>query len=208
LWNLWINRPPVWCKIKQLLALCPKYYIWWASQAVDKHLKFKLLNINLLLDVDCKRIIYVKIRVYDPRVQRRPVIDFNWLEVPIHALAICHRQNHILAGNNQGELALFDLRATSVSGEKHPRLIQKFRGFAGAIRCIDAHSSKPHFISCGIDRFSIVHDLDTKEIIKKIYCKTQLTCCLLRSENSLTLDKEKNVSIHRKRRKISATDDD
>ncbi|KAI1717633.1 WD repeat-containing protein 74 [Ditylenchus destructor] len=118
------------------------------------------------------------VRVYDPRVQRRPIRDFEWLDEPIQALSNCCRDNFVLVGNSRGELGLIDLR-TKIS------LAQKYRGFTGSLRCIDAHPSEPLFASCGIDRFVVVHDLNTRKILKKVYCKAQLNAVLISRNNSL-----------------------
>ena len=55
------------------------------------------------------------------------------------------------------------------------RLISKYRGFAGSVRAIVAHPSEPHFISCGIDRHAIVHNIDSREIVKKVSIVTGYT---------------------------------
>jgi hypothetical protein len=61
-------------------------------------------------------------------------------------------------------------KITESLGKREGRLVQKYRGFAGSIRCIDAHPTESHFISCGIDRFAIVHDLNRKkEVVKKVH---------------------------------------
>uniref|UniRef100_A0A915NYA0 WD_REPEATS_REGION domain-containing protein n=1 Tax=Meloidogyne floridensis TaxID=298350 RepID=A0A915NYA0_9BILA len=102
-----------------------------------------------------------QIRLYDIRVQRRPVLQETWLEEPINALSTCCRENHLLAGNSRGELGLFDFRLSSTS-----RLKSKYKGFSGSIKSIDASDNHPQFISCGVDRFVILHNLDTKQIFK------------------------------------------
>ncbi|KAH7730848.1 NOP seven associated protein 1 [Aphelenchoides avenae] len=121
-----------------------------------------------------------QIRLYDPRAQRRPVKELEWLEEPINALSTCHRPEHVLAGNTRGELGIFDLRG-KIS------LASKYRGFAGAIRSIDAHPSAPYAASCGADRFVLVHNLSepSHKPMKKIYCKVQLNSILMRNDNSL-----------------------
>jgi len=58
---------------------------------------------------------YFKIRLYDVRVQRRPVLQETWLEEPINALSTCCREHHLLAGNSRGELGLFDFRSSTTS---------------------------------------------------------------------------------------------
>uniref|UniRef100_A0A915CS07 tRNA:m(4)X modification enzyme TRM13 n=1 Tax=Ditylenchus dipsaci TaxID=166011 RepID=A0A915CS07_9BILA len=119
-----------------------------------------------------------QIRLYDPRAQRKPVKEFEWLDEPIQALSTCCREDFVLVGNNRGELGLFDLR-TKIS------LASKYKGFAGAIRSIDAHPTEPIFASCGIDRFVVLHDLNTRRVLKKIYCKVQLNSILLSRNMSL-----------------------
>ncbi|CAD5224970.1 unnamed protein product [Bursaphelenchus xylophilus] len=120
-----------------------------------------------------------QIRLFDPKRQRKPVISLDWHENPIRAISTCHREEHVIAGNNCGELALFDLR-----GKIRP--VHKFRGGSGAIRCIDAHPTEKLVASVGIDRFLLVHDVDTKRTLHKIYLKTQLSSVLFSKVNSLT----------------------
>ncbi|KIH66307.1 hypothetical protein ANCDUO_03365, partial [Ancylostoma duodenale] len=62
----------------------------------------------------------------------------------------------------------------------HP--VCKYKGQAGAIRSIDAHPTAPYVATCGIDRFARVHDIDTKKLAHKVYCKTRLNRVLIRSE--------------------------
>ncbi|VDM82333.1 unnamed protein product, partial [Strongylus vulgaris] len=114
-------------------------------------------------------------RLYDPRAQRRPVKKISFMDVPITAISRCYKDNHILAANSIGEMGLFDLRS-----KVHP--VCKYKGQAGAIRSIDAHPTAPYVATCGIDRFVRVHDIDTKKLAHKIYCKTRLNRVLIRSE--------------------------
>lgn len=116
-----------------------------------------------------------ELRVYDPRAQRRPLKLIPFMDVPITAVSRCYRDNHVLAANSIGEMGLFDLRS-----KVHP--VCKYKGQAGAIRSIDAHPTAPYVASCGIDRFVRVHDIDTRKLAHKIYCKTRLNRVLMRSE--------------------------
>lgn len=64
--------------------------------------------------------------------------------------------------------------------------MHKYRGFAGAIRSIDAHLHEPYVVGGGIDRFICVHNVDTKVCVKKVrvlsaiacfeYCRLQIYC--------------------------------
>uniref|UniRef100_A0A914KVD8 Uncharacterized protein n=1 Tax=Meloidogyne incognita TaxID=6306 RepID=A0A914KVD8_MELIC len=137
-----------------------------------------------------------QIRLYDVRVQRRPVLQETWSEEPINALSTCCREHHLLAGNSRGELGLFDFRSSTTS-----RLKSKYKGFSGSIKSIDASDNHPKFISCGVDRFVILHNLDTKQIFKKIYAKVQLNCCLLKEDSNLIITTPSNKQS--KKRKIN-----
>lgn len=122
---------------------------------------------------------FVQIFVYDPRVQRRPVSELVWLDEPFASMSTCAKAQHVIAGNTRGEMALFDLRNKGFVFKlsftfiynsffsAHP--VHKFKGFAGSIRSIDAHSTGSYVASCGIDRFVRIHDVNTKKLIKKVY---------------------------------------
>uniref|UniRef100_A0A183FJL5 WD_REPEATS_REGION domain-containing protein n=1 Tax=Heligmosomoides polygyrus TaxID=6339 RepID=A0A183FJL5_HELPZ len=116
-----------------------------------------------------------ELRLYDPRAQRRPVKKIPFMDVPITAVSRCYRDKHVLAANSIGEMGLFDLRS-----KIHP--VCKYKGQAGAIRSIDAHPTAPYVATCGIDRFVRVHDIDTKKLSHKVYCKTRLNRVLLRAD--------------------------
>ncbi|XP_060066310.1 WD repeat-containing protein 74-like [Ylistrum balloti] len=112
-----------------------------------------------------------QIRVYDPKAQRRPVLDFPYDEYPITALSTWGNQdNKVIVGNTHGQMALIDLRKGA--------MVQQYKGFAGGIRCIQCHESQPLVASCGLDRFLRVHDLETRELLHKVYLKSKLNCLL------------------------------
>lgn len=60
----------------------------------------------------------------------------------------------------------------------------KLRGFAGAIRSIDAHPTTPFIVSVGIDRYVRLHHIQKKKLIKKIYAKVHLNSVLFKKENN------------------------
>ncbi|XP_069110786.1 WD repeat-containing protein 74-like [Argopecten irradians] len=112
-----------------------------------------------------------QIRVYDPKAQRRPVQDFTYDEYPITALSTWgSRDNQVIVGNTQGLMGLIDLRKGA--------MVQQYKGFAGGIRCIQCHESLPLAASCGLDRFLRVHDLETRELLHKVYLKSKLNYLL------------------------------
>ncbi|CAB03312.1 WD repeat-containing protein 74 [Caenorhabditis elegans] len=124
-----------------------------------------------------------EMRLYDPRAQRRPVKKIPFMENPIMCTSLTYKTNQILAANSIGEMGLFDLRS-----KVHPMC--KFKGQAGSIRSITAHPTLPLAASVGIDRFLRVHDLQSRKLIHKIYCKTRLNRVLLRDNLSILNDKK------------------
>ncbi|CAG9532076.1 unnamed protein product [Cercopithifilaria johnstoni] len=119
-----------------------------------------------------------QIRLYDPRTQRRPVKEMKWAEEPLTAMSLCRNEMQIVAGNTRGDIGLFDLR-----NKMH--LVCKYKGCAGCISGIDAHQSAEYIASCSLDRFVRLHELNSKKLIKKIYCKARLNRILLRDKLSI-----------------------
>ncbi|XP_033762511.1 WD repeat-containing protein 74-like [Pecten maximus] len=137
-----------------------------------------------------------QIRVYDPKAQRRPVLDFTYDEYPITALSTWGSQdNQVLVGNTQGQMALIDLRKRA--------MVQQYKGFAGGIRCIQCHESLPLVASCGLDRYLRVHDLETRELLHKVYLKSKLNCLLFgrkweSEEKTETKNRGKQINVIKK----------
>lgn len=119
-----------------------------------------------------------EIRYYDPRAQKKPVKRMEWLDEPITALTVSQTSDWtVIAGNTKGDMAQFDLRKMLPNA--------KFKGQAGSVRCIQSHSSAPLIASCGIDRFVRVHDVNTRKLVHKVYCKARLNTLLLKDELSI-----------------------
>lgn len=126
-----------------------------------------------------------QVRIYDPNVQRRPVLDMTFDEYPITAMSSCS-DFQVVVGNTQGSMALLDIRKG--------KLVHRFKGFAGGIRSIQCHSSLPVVASCGLDRYFRVHDINTKELLHKMYLKSRLNC-LLMSKRDWSKDTSDNEEI-------------
>uniref|UniRef100_A0A0R3RXX9 WD_REPEATS_REGION domain-containing protein n=1 Tax=Elaeophora elaphi TaxID=1147741 RepID=A0A0R3RXX9_9BILA len=118
------------------------------------------------------------IRLYDPRTQRRPVKEMKWAEEPLTAMSLCRNEMQIVAGNTRGDIGLFDLR-----NKMH--MICKYKGCAGCISGIDAHQSAEYIASCSLDRFVRLYELNSKKLVKKVYCKARLNRILLRDKLSI-----------------------
>ncbi|XP_074661055.1 WD repeat-containing protein 74-like isoform X2 [Tubulanus polymorphus] len=117
-----------------------------------------------------------QVRVYDPSTpRRRPVIDMQYDEYPLTAMSLTSNSNQIVVGNTQGSMALLDIR--------QGKMVHKFKGFAGGIRCIKCHPTLPYIASCGLDRFLRIHEMNSKKLIRKIYLKSRLNSMVMKSDN-------------------------
>ncbi|KAL4222572.1 WD repeat-containing protein 74 [Mactra antiquata] len=120
-----------------------------------------------------------QVRVYDPSVQRRPVLDMTFDEYPITAMSL-YNDNQVIVGNTQGSMALLDIRKG--------QCVHRFKGFAGSIRSIQCHQSLPIVASCGLDRFFRLHDINSKQLLHKVYLKSRLNCLLMSKKEMILKD--------------------
>ncbi|XP_070577591.1 WD repeat-containing protein 74-like [Ptychodera flava] len=122
------------------------------------------------------------VRLYDPSTpQRRPVLSVEFDEYPLMALSLVPGANSVIVGNSQGRMGKIDLRKG---------LVQKaFKGFAGSIRSIQCHQTKPLVASCGLDRHLRIHNVHSGELKHKVYLKSRLNCLLFSSQDPPTPEK-------------------
>uniref|UniRef100_A0A8R1TVN8 WD_REPEATS_REGION domain-containing protein n=1 Tax=Onchocerca volvulus TaxID=6282 RepID=A0A8R1TVN8_ONCVO len=143
-----------------------------------------------------------QIRLYDPRTQRRPVKEMEWAEEPLTAMSLCRNEMQIVAGNTRGDIGLFDLR-------NKIHMVCKYKGCAGSVSGIDAHQSAEYIASCSLDRFVRLHELNSKKLVKKIYCKARLNRILLRDRLSFLNNEDeskKKVENHDDETKMEESD--
>ncbi|XP_043975738.1 WD repeat-containing protein 74 [Gambusia affinis] len=117
---------------------------------------------------------YHQVHVFDPATpQRRPVLEAEFGEYPLTALALPPAGGAVVVGNTQGDVAVLDLRKGLVRG--------RLKGAAGGVRALQCHASQPLVASCGLDRFLRVHSLEDRRPLHRVYLKSRLTCLLLAS---------------------------
>lgn len=115
-----------------------------------------------------------QVHVFDPATpQRRPVLEAEFGEYPLTALALPPAGGAVVVGNTQGDVAVLDLRKGLVRG--------RLKGAAGGVRALQCHASQPLVASCGLDRFLRVHSLEDRRPLHRVYLKSRLTCLLLAS---------------------------
>ena len=47
-------------------------------------------------------------------------------------------------------------------------MVQRYKGFAGSVRCVQCHPSSNVVAACGLDRFVRIYDLDSKTLHHKV----------------------------------------
>lgn len=118
---------------------------------------------------------YGHVRVYDPSTaQRRPVLNMDIPEQSLTALAVAHRDHHVVVGSTKGKMMLIDLRGKG-------SVVQHYKGAVGSMKSIACHKTEPYIVSVGFDRHILVHDLNSRAVLQKMYLKCLLNCILLRS---------------------------
>ncbi|XP_074097086.1 WD repeat domain 74 lethal (2) k09848 isoform X2 [Cotesia typhae] len=121
----------------------------------------------------CSRYGYV--RLYDPLVQKRPVINIDIKDQALTTLAIAPKENHIVVGSGNGIMNLVDLR-------KPGKVLNTYKGFVGGITAISCPKNNPYIVSVGLDRYLRIHNINTKELLQKVYLTSRLSSMVLRSE--------------------------
>ncbi|XP_069677228.1 WD repeat-containing protein 74 [Periplaneta americana] len=118
---------------------------------------------------------YGHVRLYDPSTpQKRPVISMDIPEQALTALAVTSRDHHVVVGSGKGKMMLVDLR-------KKGSVVQHYKGAVGAIKSIACHKTEPYLVSVGLDRNLLIHNLNSKDLIRKMYLKARLNSVLLHS---------------------------
>lgn len=81
-------------------------------------------------------------------------------------------------------MELIDLRmAQNKTGQC--TTLKKYKSFAGTIKSIEINESsaftstpRTYIATCGLDRFMRIHDLETSQLVSKVYVKSRLNCLL------------------------------
>lgn len=112
------------------------------------------------------------VRLYDTRVQRRPIVSVTHGETSITALDIVPSSKAVIVGNAHGTMSRLDLR-------KSLACTGGFKGAGGSIT--DIKCSDQHVTSGGLDRYFRLHHIENQKLLKKMYVKLQASCILLSS---------------------------
>lgn len=131
---------------------------------------------------------YGHVHLYDPNAQRRPVINLTIQGEALTCLSVTPKNKHIIVGSGKGRMNLIDLRKPSA-------ILNTYKGFAGGVTGIACSTNNPFVASVSLDRYLRIHHIDTKELLKKIYLTSRLTCLVMRSDFSMEtgIEPAKNI---------------
>ncbi|XP_076231030.1 WD repeat domain 74 lethal (2) k09848 [Calliopsis andreniformis] len=128
---------------------------------------------------------YGHIRLYDPKAQRRPVVNVEEKNEAWTTLSLTPKEKQIIVGSGKGKMNLVDLRNPG-------RILNTYKGFEGGVTGIACSTIEPYVVSVSLDRHLRIHHIDTKILLKKVYLTSRISCVLLRSGFSLVADSEMN----------------
>ncbi|XP_046829005.1 WD repeat-containing protein 74 [Vespa crabro] len=118
------------------------------------------------------------VRLYDTNVQRRPMINIEIKDEPLTAVTVPCKEMQVMVGSGKGMMKLIDLR-------KPGKILHTYKGLVGSITGLASSKMGPYVVSTSLDRHLRVHNINTKEMIKKVYLTSKLTCLILRSTFSI-----------------------
>jgi len=129
---------------------------------------------------------FSQLRVYDTRAQRRPVKDAKFGSAAglhenssstssLHMNRVISVSDHTVVVADAGGMVYgVDIRTM--------KEVSRYKLFAGSVRSIVKHPTLPYIASVGLDRHLLVHNIDTKQLLSKVYLKQRLSCVLFSAE--------------------------
>ena len=64
-------------------------------------------------------------------------------------------------GSTKGKMMLIDLRGKG-------SVVQHYKGAVGSLKSIACHKTEPYIVSVGYDRHLLVHDLNSRALLKQV----------------------------------------
>ncbi|KAJ3080003.1 WD repeat-containing protein 74 [Quaeritorhiza haematococci] len=116
---------------------------WKAKNVKNNFLDLRqpvwVTDLQFLSKTDATKVIigtgYHQIRLYDTKAARRPVVNVEYGEYPVRAVAVCPNEREVIFSDTVGNMSILDLRMSKVSAT--------FKGLAGCITSIYPFETKP-----------------------------------------------------------------
>ncbi|KAJ8325790.1 Ribosome biogenesis protein nsa1 (NOP7-associated protein 1) [Batrachochytrium dendrobatidis] len=113
-----------------------------------------------------------QVRIYDTKLQRRPILDVNVGEHPIKNIAIGSDELDIICADTTGQMTVIHGKSGVVSG--------KFLGIAGAVTQVVCCVDNDTVVTIGIDRkLRLFERSGKRRITKEVYLKQRLTAMVV-----------------------------
>ncbi|CAK1555998.1 unnamed protein product [Leptosia nina] len=143
------------------------------------------------------------IRLYDTRVQRRPVSSIDTPGLAATCITNGFEERQVFVGFGRGQLHQVDFRKS--------RLDKGYKGAAGAITSVALCERDRLVVSASLDRHLRVHERESKNCIYKQYLTSKLTGVLVQTATSTPLKKaESEIKVEEEEEvtvKVDETDD-
>ncbi|KAG5899141.1 hypothetical protein JTB14_027334 [Gonioctena quinquepunctata] len=110
--------------------------------------------------------------LYDDRAQRRPIMKFLEKKASYTCITSAHRERQCLVGTTRGYMQLLDLKTA--------KCLKTFTTFTGSVTSIVCDPLEPYVATTSLDRHLRIHNLETKELVHKVYMKQSLTRLLMK----------------------------
>ena len=155
---------------------------------------------------------YKQVRVYDVRVQNRPVATLEHVgdgqggsRDMLGLTTLCalgpakgggEEPTEVVVGDKAGQCVPIDLRTMKVVG--------RFAGPAGSVRGLSTHPTLPYMACVGLDRTARVYNTSTRKSVMTSYLKQRLTAVLFDPEGVVTVKSKEEEDEDAKRAKARA----
>ncbi|XP_066245428.1 WD repeat-containing protein 74 [Euwallacea similis] len=107
------------------------------------------------------------ILLYDDRAQRKPVVKFEEPKASYTTIKSAFRDTQVMTGTTKGYMQWVDL--------KQPKILKTYTNFTGGVTDIVCDPLEPYVASISFDRHLRVNNMETKQLISKVYMKQNLS---------------------------------
>ncbi|CAG9762083.1 unnamed protein product [Ceutorhynchus assimilis] len=109
--------------------------------------------------------------LYDDRAQRRPTVKFQEEKASYTTISTVFGAQQVCVGTTKGYMQWLDLRQPA-------KVLKTYTSFTGSVSSIVCN--EPFVASVSLDRYLRVHNMQTKELVSKLYMKQNLTKLLVK----------------------------
>lgn len=133
---------------------------------------------------------FSQIRLYDIRESKKPIKDIDCKDTLQHINTIIpnpavNETMQVIVGDTHGGIRVVDITKK--------RIVGKFSGPTGSVRCLATHPTEPYLASVSIDRYLRIFEIGSRKLVTRVYLKQKLTTVAFVDERGIN-DNDKNKS--------------